>query len=404
MKQNKLTLLIIAYASFIILGLMDGLLGVAWPSLRETFGQPVDALGLLLAMSTMGHVTASLVNGRLITRSGISVLLILSAALLTTGALIEISAPVWSVVLLGGSLVGFGMGMLDAGMNTYAASHFRPRLLNWLHASFGVGATLGASLMTLYLTRGYVWRAGIGTIAAFYIFLLILFTTTRNLWRYRPTLQPAVQQTNHQPTQPFKLRPQTSPSPNYAKNRQTLAIPQVWIAIAIFFVYTGVEIGVGHWAFTLLTESRGVATGTAGLWATLYWGSFMVGRILIGFIESNLTRLVRLASLGAIAGVLLLALGLIPALNLVGLILIGVSIAPIFPALVALTPRRISERHVPNAIGFEIGAAGVGAAVVPAVAGVLGDSFGLEAIPLFILAAAVVLFLLHELLIRLSSA
>lgn len=397
MKQNKVWLVLFAYASFVILGLMDGLLGVAWPSLRETFQQPVDALGLLLAMSTVGHVSASLVNGRLITRSGISILLILSAALLSAGALTEISAPVWEIVLLGGTLVGFGMGMLDAGMNTYAASHFRPRLLNWLHASFGVGATLGASMMTLYLTRGFAWRVGIGTIAACYLLLLVLFTATRKQWQYRSTSQ-----TTTPPIAQSSLELSAQPV-DYATNRETLRVPQVWIAIAIFFVYTGIEIGVGHWTFTLLTESRGVGEGTAGLWATFYWGSFMVGRILLGFIESNLTRLVRIAALGAIAGIVLLTLNWKPWFSLLGLVLIGFSIAPIFPALVALTPKRISERHAPNAIGFEIGAAGVGGATVPAIAGVLGDSIGLEAIPMFVLATAVALFLLHELLIRVSG-
>ncbi|MBC8161961.1 MAG: MFS transporter, partial [Roseiflexaceae bacterium] len=38
----------LAYLAFISLGLPDGLVGVGWPSIRASFGLPLDALGALL--------------------------------------------------------------------------------------------------------------------------------------------------------------------------------------------------------------------------------------------------------------------------------------------------------------------------------------------------------------------
>lgn len=383
MPSQKATILIIilSYVSFVILGLMDGLLGVAWPSMRMSFDLPIDAFGLLLTTSMLGHITASFANGRLITKAGPGGLLILSASFLTIGAITEILATVWLMVLLGGFFIGLGMGMLDAGMNTYAAATFRPRLLNWLHASFGLGATAGASLMTAYLASGLEWRSGVGTLGALYFGLTLIFVVTRKRWVYAPEHDTAV-----------------APTP-YAKNRQTLRLPLVWLSIAIFFIYTGVEIGVGHWAFTLFTEGRGISEATAGSWVTIYWSSFLAGRLLLGFIESNLVRLIRFGMAGAVVGTLLLTFSTIPALGLVGLVIIGVSVAPIFPALVTMTPARVGQQHAPNSIGFEIGAAGFGGAVVPGLAGVLGDSLGLEIIPWFLLTTAVLQLLLHELLV-----
>lgn len=373
----------LAYFSFIILGLFDGLLGVAWPSLRASFNQPIDALGLLLAVGMVGHITASLANGRLITKAGVAGLLIGSAILLTMGAFIEILASVWLIVLMGGLLIGMGMGMLDAGMNTFAAANFRPRLINWLHASFGLGTTIGASLMTLLLAFQLDWRAGIGTLGGLYLVLALLFIISRQRWQYTPESETV-----------------NLPEPiTYAHNRDTLRLPVVWITVLLFFIYTGVEVGVGHWIFTLFTESRQIGQATAGLWATLYWGSFMAGRILLGFIETRLIRLVRLGLLGAILGSWLLTITAVPLMGLIGIIVIGISIAPIFPALVALTPARVGESHAPNSIGFEIGAAGLGGASIPALAGVLGDAYTLEIIPWFIFITTVLQFLIHELLV-----
>jgi len=38
----------LALGSFVVLGLPDGILGTAWPSMRVTFGAPVGDLGLIL--------------------------------------------------------------------------------------------------------------------------------------------------------------------------------------------------------------------------------------------------------------------------------------------------------------------------------------------------------------------
>lgn len=51
-----LALIAIAYLGYVSLGLPDGLLGVAWPSMRGTFAQPLDALGPLLASATLGYL------------------------------------------------------------------------------------------------------------------------------------------------------------------------------------------------------------------------------------------------------------------------------------------------------------------------------------------------------------
>jgi fucose permease len=141
-KRPALTIIIIAYLAFIALGLMDGLLGVAWPSMRETFQLPLDALGLLLLAGTAGHILASFSNGRFLQLTGIASLLMLSLVFRGGAMIAQATSPTWLLIIFGGFVSGIGAGMLDSGMNTFAAARFRPRLLNWLHASFAVGAAL----------------------------------------------------------------------------------------------------------------------------------------------------------------------------------------------------------------------------------------------------------------------
>src|SRR5271169_7140866 len=65
----------LALGSFVVLGLPDGILGTAWPSMRATFGAPVGDLGLILLLGTAGSVLVTAFVGTLIQRLGVPVLL-----------------------------------------------------------------------------------------------------------------------------------------------------------------------------------------------------------------------------------------------------------------------------------------------------------------------------------------
>jgi fucose permease len=178
----------------------------------------------------------------------------------------------------------------------------------------------------------------------------------------------------------------------------------VWLGMLFFFFYTGVELATAQWSYSLLTLGRGVPATTAGLFVTLYWGSLMLGRILFGIVADSvpLVKTLRLCLIGSILGALLFWLEPTRALSLVGLMLIGFSLAPIFASLISLTPARVGLEHANSAIGFQIASAGLGGAVLTALVGILASSVGLEVIGLAIVVLAVILLALYEGFIRMS--
>jgi fucose permease len=168
--------------------------------------------------------------------------------------------------------------------------------------------------------------------------------------------------------------------------------------VALFFLYTGVEVTAGQWGFTLLSEARGLPVATAGAWVSAYWGTFTLGRVLFGTVPlaAPLHMLLRLCLGGVVLGAALLWLGAADLLSLLGLVLMGLALAPIFPFLIATTPERLGPAHAANAIGFQVAAATLGGTVIPAGVGLLAGRTGLETIPSALLAAAGGLFILHE--------
>jgi hypothetical protein len=79
-----------------------------------------------------------------------------------------------------------------------------------------------------------------------------------------------------------------------------------------------------------------------------------------------------------------------------GLVVMGLSSAPIFPSLIAATPERVGTVHTANAIGFQIAAAALGQSLLPGGMGGLADRFGLEIIGPATFFAVLALLGLHE--------
>jgi fucose permease len=293
--------------------------------------------------------------------------------------------PFWPAMLGLGLVAGLAGGAVDAGLNAYGAAHFSARTLNWLHAFFGLGTTVGPLVVTAVLGAGHVWRWAYVIVGTAQVLLALAFHTTRRRW-----------------LEAGGLAPDRVLSVQAARSRDTLRRPIVWLGMLTFFFYTGVEIVAAQWSYSLLTLGRGVPAATAGLMVSLYWGSLMAGRVLFGLVADRvpLTRTLRFCIIGSIAGALLFWLEPTRLLSFAGLMAMGFFLAPIFASMISLTPGRVGRAHADSAIGFQIAAAALGGAALTALVGVAARTGGLEVIGAAIAIFAVLLLVLFEAFMR----
>ncbi len=368
----RLGLVLLAFIAFVALGLPDGLLGVGWPSIRTGFSIPLDALGMLLFASVAGYMVSTFLSGFLLSRVGVG--RILAASCFLTGfALIGYTfVPQWWMMVGLGVFSGMGAGAIDAGLNTYVAAHFGEGLMQWLHASWGVGITLGPIIMTLGLTNSHTWRLGYIIVGGFQIVLAVCFVLTLGMW--------------HQDNDPSESNTRRKLTEYKTPITETLRHPQVWLSVLLFFLYVGAEGSLGTWAYTLLTESRGVGETLAGFFAGSYWFTFTVGRIAAGMIAKKLgvNKLVIGGLAGALLGTGLLIWNPFILANVIAVGIIGLSIAPIFPAMMSGTRTRVGDHYAANTIGMQMTSTGFGTAVIPSLMGVLARQISLEIIPVFL--------------------
>lgn len=403
--SSRKAALILASLGFVSLGLPEGLLGVAWPSIRASFGLSLDALGLLLATFATGYFVSSAISGRVLGRFGIGT--VLSASCAVTGAsLLGYSlAPTWPAMVVLGAMLGVGAGTIDAGLNTYAAVQHGPRVLNWMHAAFGIGAAVGPLVMTAILASGLPWTAGYVAVALAQLGLAMGYARLRHRFEATrdgsPTSAPAPDAT---PAEHF-ARIAPAPPQHASGLPALLRNPLVWISVALFFVYVGLEATVGQWSFTLFTQSRDLPPTLAGLLISAYWAALTIGRLLFGVIVHHVspTRLLRICMLLTVAASALLWLSPVP-ISAASVALLGLLFAPVFPVLIAETPGRLGMDQTADAVGFQVAAAVVGGAALPAVIGVIAARSSLEVIGACLFAAALVQLLLYQALVKRAFA
>ena len=383
---NKQLLVGMTFLNFMVQGMPEGVIGVAWPSIRKTFDLPLDALGSLLVAYTIGFLLSSFNSGRIISRIGVGWLILLGNVIIALGFLGYVLAPSWEVMLALGLLAGLGAGGTDAGLNTYIAANHSARVVSWAHACFGLGATIGPVIMTTVLSLGLSWRYGYVLVAVLRLLLAVSFGLTLARWRTGDR------------------QPNASPA-HRVSFTATLSLFIVWLGIVLFVLHAGIELIVGQWSYTLLTESRLVSPEIAGVWVGIYWGSLTAGRVLVGFVPDHIgpVRLIRACIVGVLISSVLLASNVSNELSFVALIFIGLSIAPFYPALVSATPGRVGLLHAANAMGFQISAGSMGGAILPGMTGVLAERFGLEAIGPILIIAAIATLGVHEALVYRAS-
>ena len=384
----KIGLVVMAYIAFIALGMPDGLLGVAWPSIRSDFSIPLDAVGMLLSAAVAGYMTSSFLSGPLVTRLGVGKVLSLSCAMTGAGLIGYTLVPEWWMMVVLGIFAGLGAGAIDAGLNTYVATHFGERLMQWLHASYGIGVTLGPVIMTYTLTMLNSWRIGYQIVGGFQLALAACFALTLGMWDRKENSTGS--------GQPKRL------TDYHTSLGETLRQPKAWLSMLLFFLYVGAEVSLGTWTYSLLVESRGINPALAGLYTGSYWATFTIGRIVAGLYAKRVGvhKLVLGGLAGALLGAALLAWNPGEVTNLLAVALIGYSIAPIFPAFVSGTSQRVGERFAANTIGMQMTASGLGTVVIPSLMGILARKYSLEIIPLSMLVVFSGLTVLYVLAIK----
>ncbi len=377
-------LLAIIYLAFISLGLPDALLGSAWPLIYPEFGVPVSYAGGISMVIAGGTIVSSLMSDRLSRRFGTGMITAVSVGI-TAAALFgfSISSSYWMMILWA-IPYGLGAGSVDAALNNYVALHYASRHMSWLHCMWGVGATAGPYIMGYALSGGQSWNTGYRYIGLIQLVLTGILLFSLPLWKAKKA-----EALKSEPGRPLSLR-------------QVMAIPGAKAVMVTFFCYCAAESTAGLWASSYLVLYKGVAEDTAAQFASLFYLGITLGRAVCGFLTFGLSdqNMVRLGESIVLLGVIVMVLPFGQSAALIGLVLIGLGCAPIYPSIIHATPAHFGAERSQTVIGVQMASAYVGTCLMPPVFGLLANHITVALLPAYLAVIAVLMAAMHEVLCR----
>jgi fucose permease len=383
----------LACLSYLSVALPASTLGLLWPSMRLSFNEPIGALGLLLVFGITASVISSAATGRILSRAGVGPLVALGTMLVALALAVEALAPVLWVFTGGVALFGLGFGAIDSALNAHAASHFGARDINWMHASYGLGATIGPLLVTALLSEGLTWRWVYGIIAVIQLAVAGGFTVARRNWGTEP---------------PSRSGPGGQlPEGRGGAGHRSWPSAVVLSTLIFTAVETGIESGAGIWGYIFLTAGRGLSHEAAGVAVSAYWATMFVGRVVLGPVAERVGPLRLLA--GAVAGVTLgAAVMAVPgpgSLAVIGMMTMGLAAAPVFPLLTLTTAQRTGAADVTGTtrtVSLQVAASAIGSAALPAGLGLAIGAFNAKALAPLLLALGLAMCGTYGLMSRLA--
>lgn len=384
-------LLAVIYVAFISLGLPDTILGAAWPVMIEEFEAPLSYAGVVSMIIAFGTIVSSLLSDQLTRRLGAGMVTALSV--LTTALALFGFATVPSFWMLCVVAVpyGLGAGAVDAALNNYVALHYASRHMSWLHCFWGVGATVGPYIMGWAIGAQHGWRIGYGTIAAFQILLTAVLFFSLPLWKKRPT---AADGSGEVEEASIGLR-------------QAVKIRGVKAMLFAFFGYCSFETTAGLWASSYLVEYRGVDPETAATFAALFYLGITLGRFISGFVADRFgdKNMIRIGVAVMATGLVLIALP-VPTtfFALIGLVILGVGGAPVYPAIIHSTPAHFGAENSHAIVGIQMASAYCGSTFMPPVFGLLAQYVHMATYPFYMALFVFLLWWMTERVNRMCDA
>lgn len=332
----------------------------------------------------VGTIISSLQSDRLTRKFGTGKVTAASV-LMTAAALFGFSiSHSYAVLCLWAIPYGLGAGSVDASLNNYVALHYASRHMSWLHCMWGVGASLGPYIMGYALTDERGWNMGYRYIAVLQIVLTMILIFSLPLWKRQENNNTGLTDTEAE-SKPLSLR-------------EIIKVPGAKEIMITFFCYCALEQTAGLWASSYLVLHRGLPAETAAGFASLFFIGITAGRGVSGFltIKLNDIQMIRLGQGFILVGIVFLFLPFGSGGALLGLILVGLGCAPIYPSIIHSTPEHFGADKSQAMIGVQMASAYVGTCLMPPIFGLIVNHISVSLFPVYLLAILVLMAGMHE--------
>jgi fucose permease len=313
-------------AVFVALGVSIASIGPALPEFARVARIDVSSVGVLYSALFAGFLASQVTATLLLERTGTRAAILFALGVLASGTVGLALADRLGTLLAASAVLGVGYGFGTIGINLVASRlvpHRPAFVVNLINVLYGVGTVVGPLVTSAVLRSGgrARWVPAVGGLAACALLP----------WAFRVLPRDAQ----------ARLREVTP-----LASSRTVPVALVLMG-ALVFLYGGIESGFSGWAPTYLERTLGFTPASAALSMSIYWLSYLAGRIVSTALALRIGPAVVLE--GSL--VVLVAGGLVLALSVghawgttVAMVLLGGATGPIYPSMFAAVTQRFADR------------------------------------------------------------
>ena len=263
------------YTCYVMYGWTTSLLGGVWPKMSTDIGAGVTLIGILTTINYISSGLSSFSAYKIRMRLGTSRSNVLGLSLSAISMLILANATNFAAIVVATIFLGASAGIIDVNSNSYVVKGYETKWVSFMHACWGLGATIGPMVMSFTLVYLSNYRIG------FYItFVIIVIVNASMLFakKYwdekKKTLDPNYVELHS-----------VSDSEKEANVGFTdiLKIKNALKILICFMLANGAGCSLSAWIATMAVEQRGVAVAEAAIAS-----STMSGRIFFGMLADKI--------------------------------------------------------------------------------------------------------------------
>lgn len=371
MKRTAWLLLLVIYMAFIALGFPDALLGSSWNMVRMELHVALGGLGLM-TLTTYIMSTLTTLNAPRLMRLLPTKVIVFSGMLMIAVTLMLISrVEHYYQMILFAIPLGLGGAAIDVSLNHYLAAHYKATHMNFLHSFYGIGVTLGPTVMALALSRN-AWRSGYLWVGVILLIITVITWVSFPLWK-------------------DEIDEERLARHAHVSFKTMVKTPGALMSVAVFIMIVFLESLGGLWIASYMYVTRGFDHVTAALFTSTYYLALTIGRFSAGFLAYKIrSELLVLLGEGLIliAGILLWVIEGDLAMSLVMVGVYGLGCAPVFPNMMFLNSERFERQRLSKIMSLQMAIGYMGFGVLAPLAGLWFERFSLAHYPVFIVIGA----------------
>ena len=146
-------------------------------------------------------------------------------------------------------------------------------------------------------------------------------------------------------------------------------------------------------------EARGVSKELAAAFGSLFFIGITAGRFLSGIVSERFgdRNMIRIGTAVIVSGAVMMLLPVSSnLLSLIGLVVVGLGCAPVYPSIIHSTPANFGAENSQAIIGIQMASAYTGSTFMPPLFGLIADHISISLFPVYILVIFCAMFLMVE--------